>query len=286
MKRLLPIFLILFISTQVNGQKTRRVRGYVINKTSGLGIERALVSTHDKANTVLTDSEGLFRIKIPRKTDSLFFSKEGFSSTGKALKFNTLKIDVKLTRLVPDPNDLPRLKNSLSFLPLKLITGGLAFRYERFFKTKYSLGLYTDYYYRGREYFGTEEFKGIKVTPHFRYYTVRNKSFGVYAQGGIIISYFDFHKLYYNTYEMEYSYSTSPKFWTGGFIFSFGIEDIVGNSRNFIVDISVGLQYMPQTYPTTVTGPHGLTYTHNPGWWYAGGPGSLVEIKLAFGGIF
>lgn len=65
-----------------------------------------------------------------------------------------------------------------------------------------------------------------------------------------------------------------------------GISDVIKNLKHFSININIGLQIMPSNYPKKVTDDSGKTYTHNGLWWYAGGPGSIIEIKLAFGGIF
>ncbi|MFA5417728.1 MAG: hypothetical protein WC341_04635 [Bacteroidales bacterium] len=51
-------------------------------------------------------------------------------------------------------------------------------------------------------------------------------------------------------------------------------------------DFNIGFQFMPHNYAREITGEHGEKYKHNPLWWYLGGPGSEIELKLAIGGIF
>ncbi len=266
-------------------EKMKQIQGKVINRKSGLEISNVTVSTMDSAYSIKTLKLGSFFIKVPRSTDALVFSHENYSTKVFKLKPSKRIVNIELRRIKPDSVDLPKLNNTISFLPTKLITGAFSLRLERFIKSKYSGGIYFTYYYNGRQYFGSEEFTGTKISPYFRYYIKRNKSYGVYAQATVIIAYFDFSRLNYN-YEHSYTKSVETNFWTGGIGGSFGITDIVGNSKHIIVDINIGWQLLPPLYPTEITGEHGETYTHNNLWWAIGGPGSIIEIKLAVGGIF
>lgn len=286
MKVILTILLAtMFLFSVGQEEKMKQIRGKVINLESGLEISDVTVCTMDSAYSVKTLKLGRFFIKVPCSTDALVFSHEDYQT--KVFKSKSLKrvINIGLRRIKPDSVDLPQFNNTISFLPLKLITGAFSMRLERFIKTKYSGGMYITYYYNGRQYFGSEEFAGIKVSPYFRFYIKRNKSYGVYVQAAVIIAYFDFSRLNYN-YENSYTKSVETNFWTGGIGGAFGITDIVRNSKHFIVDINVGWQLLPSLYPTKITDEYGITYTHNNTWWAVGGPGSIVEIKLAIGGIF
>ncbi len=275
----------MFLYSYGQEEKMKQIQGKVINRKSGLEISNATVSTMDSAYSVKTLKLGSFFIKVPRSTDALVFSHEDYHTKVFKLKPSKRVVNVELRRNTPDSMDLPKLNNTISFLPTKLITGAFSMRLERFIEHKYSGGIYITYYFKGRQYFGSEEYTGIKVSPYFRYYIQRNKSYGVYVQATVIIAYFDFTKLNYQ-YEHSYTKSFETNFWTGGIGGAFGITDIVKNSKHFIIDINVGWQLLPPLYPTEITGEHGETYSHNNLWWVVGGPGSIVEIKLAVGGIF
>lgn len=266
-------------------QKMRQIRGKVINSESGLEISNVLVSTQDSSYSVKTLKHGSFYMKVPQSADFILFSHDDYNTKAYELKYLKRVVNIRLDKIVPDSSYLPMLKNTLTFLPTKLITGALSIRVERFIKTSYSAGLYITYYYNGKQYFGSEEFTGLKISPYFRYYFRRNKSYGVYAQATVIIGYFDFSRLNYN-YVHSYTKSVETNFWTGGIGGAFGITDIIRNSKHFIVDINIGFQLLPSLYSTEITDEHDRKYTHNNLWWIVGGPGSIVEIKLAVGGIF
>ena len=141
------------------------------------------------------------------------------------------------------------------------------------------------YYYNGRQLFGSEEFTGIKISPYFRFYFKRNKSYGFYVQGATIIAYFDFSVLNYN-YSNSNTISVPTIFWTYGLSGALGFTNILGNSKHFIIDMNIGWQYLPAPFAENITNEHNTEYTHNSLWWIVGGPGSVIEIKLAIGGIF
>ena len=50
--------------------------------------------------------------------------------------------------------------------------------------------------------------------------------------------------------------------------------------------MNIGFQYFPVDWPDKAKDSNGTTYDHNKTWWYFGGPGSIIEIKIAIGGIF
>ena len=261
------------------------IQGKVINQTSGLSIKDVTIYTPDSAYLVKSKNSGKYHFSIPKKINTLIFSHDDYITKEVSFKSSKRVLDVKLDRLIPDSSDLVNHKYSISFLPIKLITGAFSLRFEKFINKKKSVGAYLTYYYDGRQYFGSEEFTGLKTSFYFRYYFVHKQSHGFYAQGSIIIAYFDFDKLNYN-YSNQLTKSISTSFWTGGFGAAVGITDIVKNSKHFIFDINIGWQIMPALYKTTITDEHGRELDHNNLWWYIGGPGSVVEIKLAIGGIF
>ncbi len=264
---------------------TKLIRGEVLNTVSGLGIKEVVVSTLDFKQMAKTNGYGGYSIRIPKTVDSLLFQHPLFATKVVRIKKKHHRVlDTEMTRLIPDAADLPNAKTSVSFLPLKFITGALSLRVAYFIKTEHALGAYVTWYYNGRQYFGNERFTALKATPYYRYYYERNKSFGAYIQLGAIIGYFDFTNLEYN-YSNKLNTSVPAFFWTGGFGFATGIEDIVKMS-GVALDINIGFQYLPPRYPVSVTNEHGTVLEHNNTWWFLGGPGSLVEIKISIGGLF
>lgn len=279
------LLLLVFIFSFGQNQDTKRIRGIIINETSGLGIEGANIYTVDSSYKTTSNKLGAYSLKVSKRTGILIFSHAEYKRNIVSFKNSERVVDAELIRLIPNSVDLPENNFTLSILPLKFITGAISLRFEQFINVKMSAGTYLTYYFNGRQYFGSEKFKGLKASPYFRYYFKHNKSYGFYAQGSVIIAYFDFSKLNYN-YSNKATKTISTYFWTGGLSAAIGITDIVKNSQGFIIDINIGMQMLPLPIETTITDEHGTEYDHNPAWWMLGGPGSFVEIKLAIGGIF
>lgn len=280
---LLCISILAFAQTQ----NLKYLKGKIYNKTSGLGIKNVNIVVDDTTFQNTSNNTGGYFIKVPKNIDSINFFIDGYNEKRVSVKRSQRVLNVGLSRTFPTAKDLPKLKNTISYLPLKLLTGAIGFRYERFIKTNISTNLYADYYYKGKQYFGSEEFTGLKTTIGGRYYIVRNKSYGAYAQAGLMLGYFDFEKLNYK-YGAGTSFTLTKQkiVWTGGLEGAFGITKIIGNSKHIIVDINMGFQLMPANWAYNAVDEHNREYEHNPLWWYIGGPGSYVEIKLAFGFIF
>ncbi len=279
------ILLLLFATTQAQSTSFKYLHGKIYNKASGLGIANVKISIGDSSYGKVSKRSGAYVIRARKEDDSILFQHPDYQPLKLYLKKSIRTIDAPLSRLRPNSNDLPKLKNTLSFLPLKLITGGLCLNYERFIKTRLSTGIYSNYYFRGRQYFGREEFTGLKLTPNARFYFKRNKSYGFYVQGGLIVGYFDFSKLNYN-YSDVLSKSISAYFWAGGLEAAVGMMDILGNYSKVIIDINAGWQIFKPPFSEKIVDEHGREYSHNAAWWFVGGPGSIIEIKIAIGGIF
>ncbi len=281
--------LFLLLASVVFGQVYKTMHGYVNDRYTYAPLEGVLVQTDDSFTTAYTDKTGYYKIKIPRKNLKLYFHLD---------KYKPEKIRFSLTarrqdaRLAPIDNDAERYgkpagKNAISWLPIKLIWGAVGLRYERIIGSKFSVGAYADWYFSGQQYFGDEEYTGIKVTPTFRYFFRHHEALGFYIQASAIIGYFDFSVLnYVNPDDHEEVYSVEDFFWTGGAGFAIGAYFSFSRKNAVFLDLNVGSQIMPANYPSKVETPFGSTYEHYNTWWYMGGPGSLIEIKIAIGGMF
>jgi hypothetical protein len=165
----------------------------------------------------------------------------------------------------------------------------ISLKYEFWVASRHSIGIYGDWYVFGWELFGSERFKGIKITPFYRHYFKRTAKRALYGQASAIVAYYDFEYLnYHYHYAYPYDFPVRYMFWTGGFGLAAGWNYILGEpgKHNVYVDINLGFQLLPSPWPTKMAGHHGITYEHNKTWWYLGGPGSVIELKLALGGIF
>jgi len=282
-------FLLLFISSVAFGQITKTMYGYVNDRYTYAPLEGVFVHTDESRIAVYTDSTGSYKIKIPRKNLKLYFQHEkykpeeiGFSHTARRQDARMAPVDTAAERY-----GKPAGKNAISWLPTKLIWGALGLRYERFIGSKFSVGTYAAWYFKGQQYFGDEEYTGIKVTPTFRYFFRHHEAMGFYIQASAIIGYFDFSVLnYVYPDDHEEVFSVKDFYWTGGAGFAVGSYFSFSRKNTAFIDLNVGWQILPANYPTKVKTPFGSTYEHYNTWWYFGGPGSVIEIKIAIGGMF
>ncbi len=258
----------------------------VRNETSSLGIKGVEISTEDRAHSFVTKRKSYNMIRIPKSTDSLVLQHKDYFSKTIPLKPRTKRVTTYMTRLVLDSNDLPKLKNTLTFSPLILVRGRIELTYERYFNSRYSVGISLKWYFNGQSIGAYNQYTAYKASPIFRYYFVRKKSYGGYLQAKLMLAYFDFSKLLFEFVKMDV-YS-EDSFWTGGVGFAVGYNDILGNTKHLILDMSVGFQVLPALYPVSmkVDGYGNVLFTSRFNWWYLGGPGSIIEARISIGGIW
>lgn len=281
-------FLLLVIVSFGQEKKMNTITGYVSNTTSKSGIEGVKVYDKKSSGLCYTDSLGFYAIEIRKGPNSLFYSHHKYESVAIGLRPKNKRLDVAMKPLdspvLPDTSDKPLLKNMIVIFPLNFIFGALQMRCDRFIKPKHSLGLSGVWYYAGRYPFNNTKFTGFKVGPSYRYYPIRDNNFGMYIQAIAMLAHFDMS-------DLRYSYDNLIKdvedsFWTGGLGAAFGFTKDVGLTGHTIIDISVGVQYLPFLVPRTMDSNYGVRFSAHDEWWYVGGPGSVIELKFSIGGIF
>jgi hypothetical protein len=154
------------------------------------------------------------------------------------------------------------------------------------------------FYGRNVTIFGSEHgyypvYQGVKLSPFYRFYPVRNKKSGLFAEVKVPFGYIHFSELEYHytntstpTVKLDYS------FWTYGFGASIGVMFRMPKTEHGVINISVGYQYFPIDVPKTIDYPLNdkdgtvLTLPTNTSWWYWGGPGTALDLKFTIGGIF
>jgi len=304
------LFLItLFVSINLFGQE-KVAKGYVIDKNNNVFIEGAMVNVAETDTIEYTNDVGEFKINVPKKHRWLLVSKDGYNAAKIPLTpgFQHKMIKVGIQPLI-DTSTLSKplsaadssfltFKNAISLSVFELINGAVAVRYERFLKQKHSLGIHASFYLFGRNpvTFGSEydyyvRYQGIKMSPFYRFYLLRKKSFGFFAEGKIQFGYVHFSELDYH-----YSSNTHPRvkveqsFTSLGWGVSVGIMFKLPKTEHTIVNVSIGYQYFPIYVPETIQHELSdgtiLTLPTDTYWWYQGGPGTKVDIKLTIGGIF
>jgi hypothetical protein len=93
-------------------------------------------------------------------------------------------------------------KNTLTFAINEFISGSIGPTYERFFAKRHSFGAKSSVYLFGWGYLGLfsynmAHYRGIKISPFYRYYVFRNQDKGVYLEAKATYAYIDFSKIYY-----------------------------------------------------------------------------------------
>ncbi|RLD79175.1 MAG: hypothetical protein DRJ15_09980 [Bacteroidetes bacterium] len=267
--------------------KMKTLSGTVVDHKTSLGIDSVLITTRTAEYSSMTDKDGNFTFTVPRKYVRFKFKHIDYKTKeDKVFSANSyLVIRLgKLKRFGPATQ-----KFAIAWLPFKLLWGALGMKVEGFVNENISLGTYFDWYISGFQYFGGEKYTGFKASPFFRYYMKRDVKRGVYAQVTGIIGYFDFHPLNYSSGDRyPYEYSTTYMFWMGGGGLAFGAYFVLSDTKlkHMYFDLNAGLQIFTAPWPMTAYNSNGMRFEHYPQWWYFGGPGSIIEIKLAIGGMF
>lgn len=289
LKLIVILICFVFLHSGVNAQeKMKTISGMVNDRYTFEAVGNVLVFTGDSLNATNTGEDGYYELSMPRKTKKIYFQHVDYYPEKIRLAFQTRKLDLRMKPVSQKKARYGALtyRNAIGWLPVKHLLGALGLRYERFLGVRYSVGLYLDWYYRGREFFGTEKYQGFKIAPAFRYYFRHHRAGGFYLQAYGLLGYFDFSELNYeHPYDEGNILTTSYRFWTGGVGNSIGAYFALGESRQAYIDINVGFQYLEANFPTQKNN-NGTIYHHNNGWWYLGGPGSFIEVKLALGGLF
>ncbi len=291
MRIFLSIFFVFaVVCLNAQQQKMKLMYGRVADRYSEKGIKGVLIIVDDSTYFTTTLDLGAYEISIPRRSKWLYYRHDEYEPLNIRLKPPTRRLDVRLKPYYYiNPHGPATEKFAFGFLPLKLVWGALGIKLEGFIREKFSMGIYFDWYFRGRQLFGGEEYYGFKASPFVRYYFKRNEKRGFYAQASALVGYFDFEKLnYFNHNQYPYEISKRYILWTGGFGAAVGVYVVLVESRHkhTYFDMNIGFQYFPVDWPDKAKDSNGTIYDHNKTWWYFGGPGSVIEIKIAIGGIF
>jgi len=280
----------------------RVVNGIVINSFTKNGVENVNVFEPRFGNFDKTDSAGHFKIEFPKKSRKLLFTKSDFYSLNYRCQPGIHRRDLIVVKLKPlNFKEIDTIrksyKNILTLSINEFLTGAVALSYERFIGKKQSVGLHTSVYLYGFNNLlldlGSDpvSYKGIKLAPFYRFYMVRSNNHGFFIEGKIPFGYFNFSSLTYWYHGDSNSKNFPQNFWTIGGTLAAGWMFRLGHSHHGVGNVSLGCQFFPMDVPTDINLEQGapgrlVTYSLNKAWWYATGPGSVVEIKFALGGIF
>ena len=287
----ISVLMVLFSMNAQEGEM-KLIYGRVSDKHSGVGIDSVQIITNDSSYSTTTSLHGSFELNIPRRTKSLYFRKDRYKSVRMGLSPFAVRLNVSMKEhdYVSKTYGPPSRKFMLGWLPFKLAWGAIGVKFEAFLFKKHSIGVYFDWYFAGRQFFGGEQYTGYKIIPCYRYYIKRNAQVGFFAQASVIVGRFDFVKLnYFNHGQYPYEISKTYILKSYGFGLGGGVSVVMNPSKrkHIILDIYIGYQNFQEDWPKKATKEGiGTTFSHNVTWWYLGGPGSEIDIKLAIGGIF
>lgn len=271
------------------------IQGKILSDKSKLPVPSVKVIRLDSLFDVQSDRNGFFKIAVPEtgKT-SLLFSHPDFVLLTKEINPEQIHapLMISLIPIIKKSDSLVfKYRKAVSFMPVELLNGAIAFRYEHFLQPKNSMGLNASFYVFGFihpvspvVYYNYDaDFKGIKLGLFYRYYLWRNNDNGGFVEIRPQAGYFNF------TYKGKKStssivYEPEQLLIIGGST-AFGLSFIPGGKR-VIVNLSLGFQYFPAHFEGSIPDEYGHSSDFNNGWWKWGGPGSYIEFKLSVGGLF
>ncbi len=291
-------FIAFLISFQLAAQD-KHAKGYILNTVTDKPVANAKITEVTNGNHVYSDSSGFFEIDIPKRNREFLVTHDDYKPMIQRLHPHQ-SLSNLIFKITPYNFNLidtawRSYKNTIMLAPFELINGAVALRYERFLKPKHSIGLHTSVYLFGfNSYvfdlgYYSASFKGIKLTPFYRYYPVRSNYHGFFLEGKISYGYIHFSELTYE-YAGYYKKRLEVSFSTFGATIAIGWMFRIPKSKHGVGNFSIGLQSFPFNGSTSVQAPRAdgtmVTWTTNPYWWYIWSPGAVLEFKFTIGGIF
>ncbi len=312
MKKQCLLILCLIFSITIYAQE--RAQGFVYDKESKAAVVGAEIRVLETEIRDTTDESGVFDIKIPEGHSNIIISKENYYTLSYILDRGFQRepsviyiepasfIDENLRKLPNRDSLFLTYKNAVSLSIIELFAVAIAIRYERFISSpKHSIGLHASYYVKGMSDFepysyGDDSpygstYTGFKAVPFYRFYPLRKKTMGLFAEAKIPFGYFAFDYIFYKySGRTGFANPSLYNFWTWGAGISIGIMTRLPKSNQGILNFSVGYQYftMPEPDNYLRNNGNGTISILEPGidWWYERGPGGRFEVKLTIGGIF
>lgn len=297
----------------------RIANGYIYDKDSMQVLKGAEILVHGTQIKGTSNELGKFSLEIPDGYDHIIISMDGYYTLNYLLdndfhkKLNVIYLESLKFISSPIEPDLPKedtrtrdsifqsYKNTVSLSVLELFSIAIALRYERFLRPRHAIGLHASYYVRGRsnldppyiysDYVGGATYNGFKATPFYRYYLLRKKTMGLFADAKVQFGYFNFDNIWYMySHRTGFAEPSSFDFWSWGGGISLGVMTRMPKTKNAILNFSLGYQYFPSPTPENYIRQNGngtiSILKADTDWWYRNGPGGRFEVKLTIGGIF
>ena len=273
------------------------LQGRVIDELLEESVRQAEIRLENNDIVAYSDRDGEFDVAIPKSNKNLIISHPDFNTAIVPIEDRSRRqpgMVIKLCKKNLSRKDTAwKYRNNLvAFSVGELLNGGIGLRYERSIKQWHSIGLHLTSYFFGFSWpmltnsMTNDRFTGLKIAPFYHFYVWKNVVTAGFVEVKPLLAYFNFYSLdYAMKYEPEYEYNVSTNFWTGGVGIAWGWL-FYPSKNNFSLCLSAGIQYFPWNVPKTIKNEEGATYEINKTWWYIGGPGSVIEIKILIGGRF
>lgn len=277
--------------------ENKLVKGLVEDDVHKEPIANAEIRLENNMIVAYSNLEGKFSVGVPNSNNNLIINHPDFKTLVfplRQLNKRTPYPEIRMTRKIPVKKDTvwQNWNNHLSWTINEMFSGGFGAEYERFLGFRHSLGLHGTYYFHGFAFpipfsgGSSINYKGIKLSPFYRFYVWRQFQKGGYAEAKLTTGYFDFSRLQYDSREGPYGDYIATNFWSFGLGIAWGWYIRPRKIDHLLFDISVGFQYLSMKVPESIESEYYGTYHVDDTWWYVTGPGSVLEIKVRIGGIF
>ncbi len=275
-------------------KENKQISGKILEINHRDPIAGASLSIGRNIRVAYADVSGVYCVTVPDSVSMIGVSHPDFVPATIYLPAggkNESNIEVRLKPLHLSRQDTlwKTYKNQVGIAPNEIAIDGIGMRYQRFLKPKFALGLHTTAYILSTsKYFfssGKTEYSGVKIAPFIRFYSPREMPKGLFGEIKLIGAYMDFNKLNYKRGNSEVNRSFPNQCWNMGAGAALGYYRLLGKADHFVFEIILGIQILPLNVPLTKEF-NGTIYRVDNVMWYVGGPGSAVELKLIFGGIF
>jgi len=277
-------------------KENRLLTGEVYDNYRGEPIVNASIRLINNKVIAYSDNNGNFTVGIPYYADSIVVTHPEFETTKVIISngkkyLRSVDIEPVRTTFVNKDTLWKSYKNLIEIVPSNIIGNAIGFSYQRFLSEKFALGLKASLYVLNEKrlnFYGSDnDYTGFKLAPYFRYYEMRNMRKGNFIEVRLLAGYFDFENLcYYWKVDNRDGEYASAQFWSYGIAAEFGKTLVISKNTHFTFSYSVGIQVFPINAPVTIQSPNYGTLHVEKAWWYVAGPGSVVHVTIAFGGIF
>ncbi len=291
---MIPLSIKLDTVIQYTSEGNKLIRGTVYDSNSEQPVAGVNIETANHRVIAVTNPQGIFFTGIPANSRQFMATHPEYKPL--QINLNPKKkregFSLILTRKKYSRADTAwkTYKNEISVIPNELGQSAIGIRYHRFLRFRHAAGVRFTWYFHGvgvTMYIPSSEYTGIKLSPFYRYYITRTIRRSFFAEGKLSVGRFDFSKLYYGYLsDARYGEFFNESFLSYGFGLGVGYSVILPKTKHGIISFYSGFRYFPTQVEQYKSSEHYGSLGVVDGWWYFYGPGSIIEFKVAVGGIF